>query len=246
MDSILRSFRLQKQLNPEVWENAETNDFDQIKLKTEIRTNLLKIAQEFIDSLKVENIDVEDVLFVGSLANYNWSTYSDVDLHIVIDKSKLGDNKDVIDEFLTAKKDLFLLKHKITIKGFDVELYAQDVDEELESIGQYSILYNKWEDTPTREGFNLDKKDVIKKIKDFVKALSAIESMEDSDEKVAKLAALKEKISNYRKAGLKKGGELSNENLVFKYLRRCGYMEKLLNLKLKTQDTLLTVEHPEL
>jgi hypothetical protein len=30
-----------------------------------------------------------------------------------------------------------------------------------------------------------------------------------------------------RKAGLKSGGEMSNENLIFKVLRRNGYLQKL-------------------
>ena len=246
MDSILKSFRLQKNLNPEVWDNAETNDFEQIKLNREIRTNLLKIAQEFIDSIKVNDIDVEDILFVGSLANFNWSAYSDVDLHVVIDKSKLGDNETVVNELLDAKKELFKLKHDIKIKGFDVELYAQDINEDLDSTGQYSILYSKWLEVPERENFNLDKTTIQTKIREFNKALATIEALPDSDSKVTKLHALKEKISNYRKTGLKKGGELSNENLVFKYLRRSGFLEKLANLKGQAQDTVLSVDEIEL
>ena len=246
MDSILKSFKLQAQLNPEFWINAETDNFDVIRLKPEIRTNLLKIAKDYIDSFNIAEMEIEDVLFVGSLANYNWSSYSDVDLHVVIDKSKLGTNQAIIDELLDAKKALFKLTHHITIKKFDVELYAQDITEELASIGQYSILYNKWEKTPDKENFDIDKKSVIKKIKDFNNALSSIEKLDDSDVKLEKIRTLKDKIANYRRTGLKRGGELSNENIVFKYLRRSGFMEKISNLKLQTQDSVLSIENTEL
>lgn len=246
MNSILKSFKLQAQLNPEFWINAETDNFDVIRLKPEIRTNLLKIAKDYIDSFNIAEMEIEDVLFVGSLANYNWSSYSDVDLHVVIDKSKLGTNQAIIDELLDAKKDLFKLTHHITIKKFDVELYAQDITEELASIGQYSILYNKWEKTPDKENFDIDKKSVIKKIKDFNNALSSIEKLDDSDVKLEKIRALKDKIANYRRTGLKRGGELSNENIVFKYLRRSGFMGKISNLKLQTQDSVLSIENTEL
>ena len=39
---------------------------------------------DFIESFGVEFF-IHDVVLTGSLANYNWSQYSDVDLHIIID-----------------------------------------------------------------------------------------------------------------------------------------------------------------
>ncbi len=246
MDSIINSFRLQQHLNSDIWENAETGDFNIIKLDSEVRMHLLHIAKDFIESFKLEAIEIEDVLFVGSLANYNWSSYSDVDLHVLIDKKALGDNEAVIDELFDAKKSLYLLKHDIKIKNFDVELYAQDVDEPLESQGQYSVLYSKWLQTPERDEFNLDKQAIIKKIKEFNKLLNTVESMEAGDAKVARLHKLADKIKAYRKAGLKRGGELSNENLVFKYLRRSGFMGKLGDLKIQTKDSVLSVDEVEL
>ena len=48
----------------------------------------LEAAKLFIDKLPFE-VDVEDITLTGSLANYNWSSYSDVDLHIIIDFTDL-------------------------------------------------------------------------------------------------------------------------------------------------------------
>ena len=246
MDSILNSFKLRDTLNPEIWDNVDGNDFSSIKLKSDIRKHLLDIAKDFIDSMGIE-IEIEDVLFIGSLANYNWSNFSDVDLHVVIDKSKLGIEPLVADEFFDAKKQNFNLKHDIKIKGYDVELYAQDVNEKLDSSkGKYSVLYSKWIETPSLEDFELDKASVIKKVKEFNKVLSSLEQMEDSKEKLTKIDAFKEKIRKYRKNGLTQGGELSNENLVFKYLRRSGFMEKLSDLRTNTTDSILSLENAEL
>jgi predicted component of type VI protein secretion system len=245
MNSILGSFKLQDTLNPEIWDNVDTNEFSSIKLKSDIRKHLLDIAKDFIDSMGVE-IDIEDILFVGSLTNYNWSNFSDVDMHVVIDKSKLGTEPLVADEFFDAKKQNFNLKHDIKIKGYDVELYAQDVNETLDSKGKYSVLYSKWVETPSLEDFELDKASVIKKVKEFNKILSSLEQMEDSKDKLTKIDAFKEKIRKYRKNGLMKGGELSNENLVFKYLRRSGFMEKLSDLRTNTTDSILSLENAEL
>lgn len=246
MDSILKSFKLRDHLNSEVWVDAETNNFNKIKLKLEIRTALLKIAKDFIDSFKIGSLEIEDVLFVGSLANFNWSDFSDVDLHVVVDKSKISDNKVIVDELFDAKKAVFNLKHDIKVKGYDVELYGQDITEELDSKGIYSVLFNKWLDIPTKEDFKLDKNAVVKKVNEFTKALDGLSKMENSNDKITKIDAFKEKIRKYRKNGLKQGGELSNENLVFKYLRRSGFMEKLSDLGVNTKDSLLSVENVEL
>ena len=41
----------------------------------------------------------------------------------------------------------------------------------------------------------------------------------------------KDKLKKYRTRGLEDGGEFSNENLVFKVLRRNGYIQKLFDFR---------------
>ncbi len=53
---------------------------------------------------------------------------------------------------------------------------------------------------------------------------------------------LKEKLKDYRKSGLEKEGEYSYENLVFKYLRRSGLLEKLYDTVNRQTDKELSVE----
>ncbi len=54
--------------------------------------------------------------------------------------------------------------------------------------------------------------------------------------------SIKEKIKDYRKSGLEKEGELSYENLVFKFLRRSGHIEKLFDSSNKALDKELSIE----
>lgn len=246
MDSIINSFTLKKTLNPDFWLNVDQDDFSQIKLDPEIRKGLLDIAKEFIDLFNLPELEIEDVLFVGSLTNYNWSKFSDVDLHVIVDKSKLSSDQTVVDELFDAKKQIFNLKHNITIKDYDVELYGQDINEKLEaSGGMYSVLYAKWVQTPIKEIKSFDKPKIIKKVKEFNNLLNNIKKMEDSPEKIVKIESLKEKIKKYRKDALHKRGEFSTENLVFKYLRRSGFMEELINLKYETKDTMYSIDETE-
>ena len=78
------SFDTHDRLAPEIWRDEE--------IKTEVQRRLMKIAQNFIDNLPVE-VDIEDVRLTGSLANYNWSNYSDVDLHIIVDFLGVDENE---------------------------------------------------------------------------------------------------------------------------------------------------------
>ena len=72
---IKKGFTRHKDLNPQIFDENK-------KLRKEVRSKLLVIVNDFIDSLNVDHIDSEDILLVGSIVNYNWNPYSDVDLHI--------------------------------------------------------------------------------------------------------------------------------------------------------------------
>ena len=101
---ILDSFAIRKTLNPKVWDNFE--DVDEAKLKPEVRKKLTEISEEFIDYLG-EDIFIDDVVLTGSLSNYNWSNYSDFDLHVIVDLSQFGEDSDLYKELFDLKKQLF-------------------------------------------------------------------------------------------------------------------------------------------
>jgi predicted nucleotidyltransferase len=69
-----------------------------MRMKEEIREPMLKIASNFIEGLPFD-VKIEDITLTGSLANYNWSSYSDVDLHIIVDFSKIDENYDLVKGF---------------------------------------------------------------------------------------------------------------------------------------------------
>lgn len=246
MGSIINSFDVKNTLCSLIWENSDSTDFKQIKLKSDIRQNLLEIADLFIESFQLESeVEIEDIHLVGSIANYNWSNYSDIDLHVLIDKSKLASNPSLVDEFLQAKKAIFNDKHNFKIKGFDVELYAQDINEPIESKGIFSVLFNEWVSEPSNDTKEINKASTIKKVKQFFSVFNAIQKLSDANDKIRKIDQLKDKIKKFRKAGLEKHGEYGVENLTFKYLRRTGYMENLNDYKYSLIDKKLSVENQQ-
>ena len=71
--------------------------------------------------------------------------------------------------------------------------------------------------------------------------------IEDSKEKslesgVNSINKVKDKLKKYRTAGLEDCGEMSDENLVFKVLRRNGYIQKLFDFQNEYQDKKLSLK----
>ena len=235
---ILDSFSLRDTLNPKVWENPSNPK--QSKMKGKVRDGLLKIAEKFVDELG-EDIFVDDIVLTGSLANFNWSEFSDFDLHVIIDFEQFGEEKELFKENFNLKKQIFNEKHDIKIYGFDVELYAQDAEETHFSTGVFSVMNNEWESEPKKVKFQLDKPTLEKKINNWTEKIdSAVKKSKTKNGKV--LDNIREKLKDYRKSGLEKEGELSYENLVFKFLRRSGHIEKLFSELNKSLDRELSIE----
>jgi hypothetical protein len=228
-DEIIKSFKLKDSLSLDVFEEHE----DFFIMREDIRNKLLQIANEFLKTIDID-LFVYDVIMVGSLSNYNWSNYSDIDLHIVVNINDIfvKDNtimKSIIIDFFKLKKSNWNKNHNIKIKDYDVELYIQDISEKSFSGGIYSILNNNWLIKPKKEIPIIDKSKILEKSEFFCNEIEKLEQSVNIEE-VDKLV---EKIKKFRKGGLETGGEFSYENLTFKLLRRNKCIEKLFEIKKK-------------
>ncbi len=242
MDSykkILDSFSIKETLNPKVWKNCE--DPKKAILIPKVRKALMRISEEFIDDLG-DDIFVDDIYLMGSLANFNWSEYSDFDLHVIIDFERYGKQEELYKELFDLKKKLFNDKHNIKIFGYDVELYAQGLSDESHSDGVYSVMNNEWIHRPTKTHKNIDMSVLKTKIKCWTDKIDDAIDNAKSEGDAENLKKIKDKLKDYRQSGLNKDGEFSYENLVFKYLRRSGHIGKLFDEKNKIKDKELSVE----
>jgi hypothetical protein len=220
------------ELNPELWENN--------KLKKEVRGKLIDIAHTWIKFANIPANAIQDLLIVGGNANFNYTPYSDIDLHILVDKSKIANCPKLLDDYLKDKKYIWSQTHDIKIYGHDVEIYAQDINEPIPfDQGSYSLLKDNWIKEPKTENVNLDSPELRIKIQDHINKIDNLISSNASYESFQKF---KEKIRNMRAAGLKKSGEFSLENLTFKELRNLGYFEKINNYIQTKQDEELSLQ----
>jgi len=231
------SFKINKTLNPNVW-------LSDTEVKPEIRQTLINIAKKYYESLGLK-IPISDIILTGSLANYNWSKYSDFDIHILIDTKKFGEKEELIKDLLDTKTKSWNDSHDIKIKGYDVELYVQGVDQEHHSTGVYSLMNEKWLLKPEKLNPKINKKEVKAKYDKIVNILSDIKKEYDSEKYdlvVDRLEKLKDRIKKMRQVGLESAGEFSSENIAFKLLRRNNIMGELYDLLISAYDKSVSID----
>ena len=237
-DIDLSSFKMQETLNPKIFDEEQ-------HMYPEVRTRMLRIADDFFETLDIAWVDIDDIILTGSLANYNWSKFSDVDLHILLKFDSVDDNVDLVREYFNSKKNLWNEKHNITIKGYDVELYVQDTEEPHVSSGVYSVMWDGWVVKPVKGEKTIDSKKVSQKVNSIVDSIKHIYRVyleEEYDKVIRSIQTLKEKIKKMRQAGLDRAGEYSFENISFKVLRRMGMLDKLSEIETKAYDQSLTLD----
>jgi predicted nucleotidyltransferase len=220
-----------ERLNPKIWDNQT--------LRPEVRTKLLMIARTWAGFAKIPNSAITDVILVGGNANFNYTPYSDIDLHIVVDMKKIPECKGLLDEYLRGKKQLWGLVHDIKIYGHDVELYAQDQDTPYtKDQGVYSIKSDKWLVKPVKREVNLNDPAIKRKVEQYIEKIDTLIDTSAEDEA---FEYLKIKFREMRASALKLGGEFSVENLVFKELRNLGYLDKVSDYLRSKQDERLSL-----
>ena len=208
-------------------EDLNVKFWDGLTLRTEVRDKLLEIGYIWAEFAKIPPNAIQDIILVGGNANYNYTEYSDLDLHLVVDKDEIAAcQTDFLDDFLRDKKRLWALTHDVTLYGQPVELYAQDIRDEIpRNQGTYSVLNQRWIQEPRKQYVDFTDPLLKQKVRDMMERIDDLIDTQADD--ITVLNKLKEKIRTMRGSAIQRGGEFALENLVFKELRNRGYLDKL-------------------
>ena len=229
------TFEKQPELDPKIWQDGMLNK--------NISKRLTKIANEFLSGLEI-GATMEDLRLTGSMANYNWSKYSDIDLHIVVGFSKIDENTELVKSFFDGAIWRWNELHGITIYGHEVEIFVENVGHVTHSGGIYSIMNNEWVSAPDPEKVEFDYVTARKKADATQTEINMIEKFAYAKpmEAVESINRLKKRIRRMRRAGLHSPAqEYSAENIAFKILRREEALDKLNHLKYNAYDRALSV-----
>ena len=228
-DFVKGNVAYNRQLSPVAWDDNQ--------LRLEVKVALLRAAKFFTEYLEIPNFRVIDVVLTGSMANYNYTKYSDFDLHVVTRYSDL-ECDDLAEAFYRAKKSIWNDRHDITIGGHDVELYVEDVEQPPVSSGMYSLLQDQWIKRPEYNAPTIDDSAINLKVADLIKQIDvAIETADDPED----IYRVTDKLRKMRRSGLDSTGEFGVENLTFKVLRNLGYLERLEDAFVQQQDQAISI-----
>ena len=232
LSSVIKSFHLQDKLEPRVWSDD--------KLNPKVRQILLRVADHFVKSWKLNrDIEIKDIRFTGSLAAFNWSRFSDIDLHIIVDFGDVNEDEELVERFFTLMKSQWNDEHNVKIGPYEIEVYVENDGDKHMATGLYSVKDDKWIKEPSKEDATFDEDDIASKSKYFFNIFPILTSMfkkGEHEKVIANISRLKNKIKKMRSSGLEKSGQFSTENLVFKVLRRTNFLEKINKLLRKATD----------
>ena len=188
-------------LNPLIWSGMD--------IKDDVRAALITVANEFTATWGFD-IGVKDIILTGSNCSYNWTAFSDLDLHIITDMSSVGAaHKEFVAEYLKIKKTLWNEKRKIRVKGYPVEVYAQDSEETLIASGIFSLTDNIWIKKPTKSiPPKPNKQAIAAKVEDYTAQIN--DAIQQGNE--LSMLAIVKRLSDMRKSGLQTKGEFSVTN----------------------------------
>lgn len=211
------NFRIYNEtLCPDLWDSAQ-------HLDPEVRANLLQMANDFYEKTNLP-APIVDIYLMGSIANYNWTTDSDVDVHVIVNYSQLQMPPETAAKTVKTAGAQWNAEHNVIIKGHKVEMNIQNSEEQKPYVtGIYSLVKDNWVRRPFKMPPQIDTRVLrfqYNAMKTYV--LNALHSKNREQMKAAK-----KYLDAFRQYGLDTYGELSYENIIFKILRARGIIKQL-------------------
>lgn len=167
-------------LDPSVWDK-------ELKLYSFQKDFILRLIEELSrgSSFTYPSEAVKDITIIGSLTTNRWLLESDLDVHIVVDIASFQQNyrkdssyEEVVAYLDNLRKEWNKTKLILPMTQHPIEIYFEDRTtnpSNLESVGCYSMVSNKWEKPPVVFDASLDieecKKQVLEQAEDLAQEL---------------------------------------------------------------------------
>lgn len=201
--------------------------FDGDKLRRDVHDKSIAFATARFAELGMPDLKIIDMLYVGSLASFEYDDLSDVDVHIIIDPASFRGDPKMLRRYLSKVNDLNeFLYNRVTFYGrkADFSFYADTVENRIEpGVGVYSLFRSDWPSKPEPAPLRFSRERVYVEFGDFVKRYNALagEYAENKRSFVCdRFSELREEVRLYRRKGIARDGIRSTENIVYRALRR--------------------------
>ena len=237
-------FHLHADLSPLLWD--ENGD-----VRPELLPKLMALAQAYVEFCKIpEDVKVQDITLTGSLSGYNYTKYSDLDIHVIIDYNDIPATEELVTNYFMMKKDMWADEFDLKFFTYPIEMYVQDLSQYRGGTSpQFSLMNQKWVHDPVKPEDDFDETTVVKKSKDIMHQVTELEDEVfndpdfDAEDALDELAKLKDKIKTMRVAAIKQSGDFGTGNLVFKVLRNSGFLQRITDLKKYITEKNLSIQN---
>ena len=226
---VKENIKVNNALNPKLWD--ENN-----KLRTEVREAALRIVEFFLSQMDMP-ITYKDIRILGSNASYNYSPYSDLDIHIVVDFNELEGSNSMLRKYFNGVRNGFLNDYDVKIHGIPVEMYIEDISDTPKAMGIYSVADDGWIKFPKQDtnAVEADVDSVADVWEARINKLVKRDSLEDVDTAIRNLYYV-------RRNSLAQDGEYGKGNQLFKEIRNRGLLDMLKQKKKELISKELSVE----
>lgn len=212
--NLNEDFQIHDTLNPKLYENNQ--------LLPEVRQKIVDIVANFEEYVEIP-IHIVDIVIVGSNAAYNYTQYSDLDVHVIVNPELVQDiPEDIQTMIYNMKKSSFNKEFDIKIKGIPVELYVEDMHSSVVSNGIYSVCDDRWVKEP-KQNTSVTKHNIEKDMEKWTQQIQQAIDSNNYDE----IANTIDLLYLMRKNSISLEGEYGKGNEIFKTLRDRGYVAEI-------------------
>ena len=226
---MVESIEIHDKLNPVIWNPDAT-------MKPEVEEKLLGVVSEFSEYVAIP-LMIVDIELVGSNASFNYTSQSDIDLHIITNFEQYNAAPEIMQAYYNSEKTRFNTNYDISIKSHPVEIYVEDINTTAISNGIYSLMQHRWIRVPKelRVDVEFDSEPSLARWQKRVDQAIATGNKEEIDRQINVLYLM-------RKNSLACDGEFGIGNLIFKAVRNAGLLDKLKDASRKCKAKQLSIE----
>jgi len=219
-------------LNPKIWDNSN-------KLRGDVREKLLDAVDEFETGIELP-VKFLDAYIVGSNASFNYTKYSDLDVHCIVNFARIDADRAVTEAWMWDEKKIFNDEYDIQIRGIDVEMYIEDVGSNTVSNGIYSLFKDEWIKFPEPIVVDVDEQEVDEQVSVLIPKIESVLTINDSN-RLDEVENMIDELYLIRKEGLATDGEYGVGNQVFKEIRNLGYLDRLKDRTIDLREKQLSI-----
>lgn len=210
--------------NPLFWQNSQLNE--------DVGERLYRLGQFYFQKLSddMPGVKLSDIVFIGSMADYLYTSHSDLDMNLIIDTANVHWPTKAITSYL-KQNNKYWHTQSMTLFNYPIEIGAYTQISTLGGI--YSVLDRAWVKMPEHHVI-LFSKDALKKVvRAYHQDIDVLQHEYISNPKQFRCERFSEfqtALIKWRKDGLQREGLTSIENISYRLLRILGEIDLVADL----------------